>query len=388
MPAEGFFAENGPTDTVIFLKRGKPCLKLHKWHRRVILIIVSCVVVLTASLIGGFSAYYSAQLKPVDTSNEHAVTVTVDPGNSLQTIGRQLEKKGLVRKAWAFQFYARWNHLNHYRAGTYLFNRTMSAKTIMDSLAKGEHRQQILLIDVREGMWISEIADRMAKISGMTKNDILVRLSNHRYVEKHYMSRYPFLTKEILAKGIKYPLEGYLSPGLYRFNKGKKPIGLDEMIDPMLRRTDQMMKRYEAEIDDNSLGSVHKVLTMASLVEQEAPGREDREKIAGVFYNRLNKKMRLQTDPSVAYGLQRRVRDYTKKDLKNDTPFNTYTRKGLTVGPIGSPAPDAVRAVLRPIRTDNLYFYARPNGKVYYSKTYDQHQAIVAKYRREWADRS
>lgn len=360
-------------------------LKIRKLRWRSWIIISACLLGLLLFSLWGFSGYYNSLLTPVDSRDHQPVTVTIPSGASVKEIGHILEKKGLIRKAWAFEFYVKWNHFNDYRSGTYTFNKAMSAAQLMHDLKNGEHQGLIYLVDVRQGMWVSEIADQIARIPGFDKQDILSRLSNPAYIQNHYMNRYPFLTKAIFTKGVKYPLEGYLSPGAYRFKKGKNALTLDQVIDKMLDQTDETLKRYKAQIDANPLGSVHSILTMASLIEQEAPKSEDRRKIAGVFYNRLKKNMKLQTDPSVAYGQQRRIRDYTQKDLRTDTPYNTYTRTGLTVGPIGSPAVDAIRAVLVPERTDKLFFYARPNGKIYYTKTYAEHQALVEKYRHEWA---
>lgn len=343
---------------------------------------------LTAFAAWGFVSYYESLLGPVNSRSSQTVTVTVPSGASVSDVGRLLEHKGLVKKAWAFEFYVRWNHLNNYRSGTYTLNRRMTVGKIMTVLRKGQRSELILLIDVRQGMWISEVANQMSRISGISKKQLLSDLRSRSYVQKHYMSAYPFLTREILAKGIDYPLEGYLAPGLYRYNAGKKRPTLDQIIRPMLDQTGRELSKNAAAIKKSPLGSVHRILTMASLVEQEAPNAADRKKISGVFNNRMKLAMKLQTDPSVAYGLQRRITSYTQHDLTTDTPYNTYTRNGLTAGPIGSPAPDALDAVLHPVKSDNLFFYARPNGKVYYSKTYAEHQKIIQKYGHEWASKS
>lgn len=359
-----------------------------KKHWRLFAIITILLIGIIAGSAWGFNRYYASLLTPVDKGSHRTITVTVPPGASVRDISHILEKKGLVRKAWAFEFYARWNHLNTYRSGTYVFNRTMSVGMLINDLKKGAHHELILVVDVRQGMWVSEIAQQMAEVSKLDEKDILQKLSNHAYIKAHYMKKYPFLTNEIFTRGIKYPLEGYLAPGIYRFKADKKnPLTIDRMVDQMLDQTKETIANDSSEIAASSLGSVHKILTLASLIEQEAPDSRNRQKIAGVFFNRLKLNMRLQTDPSVAYGLQRRIRDYTQKDLRTDTPYNTYTRSGLTVGPIGAPAQNAIQAVLNPVKSNNLFFYARPNGKVYYSKTYTEHQKIVAKYRHEWAEK-
>jgi conserved hypothetical protein, YceG family len=350
-------------------------------------VIAVCLMVLMALSAWGFTKYYESLLGPVNAKSSQTITVKIPSGASLSDIGRLLEKNGLVKKAWAFNFYARWNHLNQYRSGTYHLNRKMSVGKIMALLENGEHQQLVLLIDVRQGMWVSEVADQMSRVSGINRQQILSDLSSRTYIRTHYMSRYSFLTNEILTKGIDYPLEGYLAPGAYRFDKGKK-LTLDQMVDPMLIQTGKELKQNAAAIKNNQLGSAHKVLTMASLVEAEAPDLKNREKIAGVFYNRLKINMRLQSDTTVIYGRQKRDLNYTIKDIHHDTVYNTYTRSGLPAGPIGSPALDAINAVLHSVKSSNLFFYARPNGKVYYSKTYAEHQKIIQKYSHEWASKS
>lgn len=357
-----------------------------RWH--LALFAAGCLIVLTAFTAWGFVAYYESLLSPVNARSSQAVTVKIPSGASVSDIGRLLEQKGLVKKAWAFEFYVRWNHLNNYRSGTYTLNRSMTVGKIMTLLKKGQHSELVLLIDVRQGMWVSEIANQMSQVSGISKKQLLSNLKSRSYVQTHYMSAYPFLTREILTKGIDYPLEGYLAPGLYRYNAGKKRPTLDQMIRPMLDQTGKELHQYAAKIKTNNLGTVNKILAMASLVEAEAPDLQNREKIAGVFYNRLRINMKLQSDTTVIYGRQKRNRDYTMKDIEHDTVYNTYTRTGLPAGPIGSPAVDAINAVLNPVKSNNLFFYARPNGKVYYSKTYAEHQKIIQKYGHEWASKS
>jgi len=123
---------------------------------------------------------------------------------------------------------------------------------------------------------------------------------------------------------------------------------------------------------------------MASLVEGEAETENDRRKIAGVFYNRLKKNMMLQTDPTISYAEQRHIVSYTQNDLKVSSPYNTYKVAGLPIGPVNNPSEVSILAVLNPIQSKNLYFYARPNGEVMYAQTLDEHNANVRKYRSEW----
>lgn len=361
-------------------------MKKRRRSPRNLLIVFGTLTMIAVVSLWGLFRYYEHMLTPVDPDNRQEITVTIPDGATISEVGKILEDRGVIRKAWVFEIYARRNQLNRYQSGTFAFNRSMSAATIMNDLKTGKNKKIVQVVDVRQGMWISEVIPQMAKVSGRSEQEIADQLKDPDYVRSHYMDRYPFLTDEIFTEGVEYPLEGYLAPGVYRFEKGK--VSIDQMVGEMLEKTKATVDRYQSKISSGPLKSVHRVLTMASLIEQEAPGEKDRRRIAGVFYNRLDKNMKLQSDPTVAYGQQRRTRQYTKKDLETDTPYNTYTRKGLTVGPIGSPGADAIDAALRPIRSDDLYFYARPNGTIYYSKTYAQHQEVVDKYRHEWASQS
>ncbi|WP_205005804.1 endolytic transglycosylase MltG [Sporolactobacillus spathodeae] len=363
---------------------------MKKFRWRLAALIAAALIILAAISAWSFAKFYGHELDPVKPSSHQPVTVEIKNGSTISDIAHLLEEKQLIRSAWAFEFYARWNHVNTYRSGTYTFDRSLSVGKIINDLKTGAHRSITLVIDVRQGMWVAEIAPKIAEVTGSSKQQVLQQMADRNYVQKHFMNKYPFLTKVILNKGVRYPLEGYLAPGTYSYTKGKGHLTLQQVIDPMLEQTGKTLHVFSSKIAGNSLGSVHRILTMASMVEQEAPGTQDRRKIAGVLYNRLKKKMRLQTDPSVAYGEQKQVEAYShhdfRKDYKKSNPYNTYTHDGLPVGPIGSPAVDAIQAVLNPIHSQALFFYARPNGKIYYSATYAEHQKIVQKYQNEWSN--
>lgn len=369
--------------------KGASHLKKINRRWRLTALVIAALIVLAALGAWGFTNYYFSQLQPVQSSNHRPVTVTIQNGATIGAIGQQLEKKNLIRSAWAFKFYARWNHVNNYRSGTYTFDRSQSVGQLLDDLSHGKHRSVAVVIDVRQGMWVADLAPKIAEVTGISKQKVLQQLASRTYINAHFIGRYSFLKPVILTKGIRYPLEGYLAPGTYTYRKGKKPLTLEEVIDPMLEQTGENLQPLAKQIASNSLGSVHRILTMASMIEQEAPATKDRRLIAGVLYNRLKKGMRLQTDPSVAYGEQKQVEAYSHHDFRKDymkaNPYNTYKVSGLPVGPIGSPALDAIKAVLNPIQTKALFFYARPNGKIYYSDTYAAHQKIVQKYQGEWS---
>ncbi len=231
---------------------------------------------------------------------------------------------------------------------------------------------------------MKDIAARIASKTKLKEKDVLKKLSDRAYVQKHYLKKYPFL-KTVLSdkyKKVDYPLEGYLFPATYSFTV-KNP-SLDQIIDAMLDKTQSVLNQNKGLIAKSSLKNVHQILTMASLVEGEAQTSNDRAIIAGVFFNRLQKGMPLQTDPTIGYAEQKHLHSYTDKELQVNSPYNTYKNKGLPIGPINNPSLISLEAVLSPTKTDYLYFYARPNGQILYAKTLKQHNANVQKYSSEW----
>ena len=351
--------------------------------RRIVFIALSILIVL---IIGGASFtyfYINHALKPVNSNSHEKIVVTIPSGTSNEGIGKILEEKGVIRNATVFHYYCKYKNENNFMAGVYQLSPSMSIDELINKIQSGKTYAKVeLKLVIPEGFWVKDIAKRIAQNSDLNEKDILDKLSNPDYIKNHYMKDYPFLKNDIMDKNIKYPLEGYLFPATYEFTR-KNP-DLDTIIKKMLDKTGAVLNKYQNDIEKSKLGSVHKILTMASLVEDEAKTDADRKKIAGVFYNRLKKDMLLQTDPTIAYAEQRHIVSYTQDDLNFDSPYNTYKVLGLPVGPINNPSEMSITSVLNPIQSKDLYFYARPNGQVMFAQTLAEHNANVAKYRNEW----
>ncbi|KRM88516.1 aminodeoxychorismate lyase [Liquorilactobacillus vini DSM 20605] len=186
------------------------------------------------------------------------------------------------------------------------------------------------------------------------------------------------LSSAVNAKHVRYKLEGYLYPATYMLGKNEN---LRDLIEKMVAKTNQVLSPYYSEISKKNW-TVQKTLTLASLVEREGVTNDDRYRIAGVFENRLNKKMMIQSDISVLYALGKHKKNVTYKDLKVNSPYNLYRHYGVGPGPFNNPSLDSVKAVLYPkdLAQDYLYFIADlKTGKVYFSKTYAEHQVLVKK---------
>jgi UPF0755 protein len=192
------------------------------------------------------------------------------------------------------------------------------------------------------------------------------------------MAKYPdLLTTEILNPNIKYPLEGYLFPATYPFYKQNPTI--EEMVVTMLDQTRKVISPYLAESSDEKI-TAHQLLTMSSLIEEEATEKADRKKISSVFYNRIEQGMPLQTDPTVLYAQGKHKERVLYEDLEVDSPYNTYKHKGLPPGPIANAGKDSLDAAVNPADTKHLYFLATAEGEVIFTNTLDEHNAAKAEH--------
>lgn len=209
-------------------------------------------------------------------------------------------------------------------------------------------------------------------------------MDDHDYV-KSLIEKYDMLTDEILNEHIRHPLEGYLYPSRYDFTE--ENMSLDAAIKAMLDRTQKMIDDKQALIRANEgKYTIHQLLTIGAIVEREALEQEDRFMISGVLHNRLNKDMKLQVDPTVAYAKGEHLYMTSLKDLEVDSPYNTYKNKGLPPGPIANMREESFMAAADPTQTDYLFFYARYNGEIIYNVDLEAHEAARNKYRSEWEE--
>lgn len=351
--------------------------------RKIVLISVVALVII---IVGGITScfyYIHHSLAPINTSSDQKIVLEIPSGTSIEEIGDLLKSKELIHSSLVFRYYAKYKNQTNFQAGIYQLSPSMSVEDIIQKLEKGDVDTAFNMV-IPEGFTVSQIIERVAKQTGVSAQVIHDKLTNRNYIKTHYMKKYPFLADVILNTKIKSPLEGYLFPATYAYDE-KKP-NLDTIIDKMLDRTQTVLEKYQTQIQANPLGSVHRILTLASIVEREGRQSVDRQKIAGVFYNRLDKGMPLQSDVTVLYALGISKQTVTYKDTRVNSPYNTYYQKGLPIGPINNPSEASIYAVLHPIHSSELYFYARPNGEILYTKTLVEHDKVVNKYKHEWDD--
>jgi UPF0755 protein len=304
-------------------------------------------------LAAGFFSFFL----PADLGGQKApVLVTVERGLSSGKIGRRLEEKGLIRSRWAFRLAALAKGKTSFlKAGTYQLSASETLWELIDHLSKGDVAE--IELTIPEGLTAREIADRAAPVLACTPEAFLAAVHD-----------------SATADSLRIPtrsLEGYLFPDTYRVIPGTPPRDFVRRL--VARMTELYETRFAARADSMKL-SRHQALTLASMVEAEARMDQERPRIAAVFLNRLKTGMRLQSDPTVAYVLGRRVDRIYQKDLLVNSPYNTYLVAGLPPGPICSPGESSIRAALYPTPgSRDYYFVATGDGGHLFSQTNEQH---------------
>lgn len=342
-----------------------------KLVRKIVMIISASLLLLALLVFGGGFLYVNSALKPVDPDSKQKIIVEIPIGSGVSTISQILEDSGVIKNARVFKYYVKFNNETGFMAGEYEMQPSMTIKQIVDSLKTGKVMQKVVFkITVPEGKNLEEIATIIAEKTKRNQEDVIKQLNDPTFIEA-LIAKYPdVLSEEMLKPTIKYPLEGYLFPATYPFYTENPSI--EEIVTVMLDKTKTVVDDYRGQMEEKQM-TVHELLTMSSLIEEEATKKVDRNKIASVFYNRIDAGMPLQTDPTVLYALGEHKDRVYYKDLEVDSPYNTYKHTGLTPGPIANAGTSSIEAALSPAETDYLYFLATPEGDVLFSKTNDEH---------------
>ncbi|WP_419721586.1 endolytic transglycosylase MltG [Peribacillus frigoritolerans] len=349
-----------------------------KLVRKIIMITIASLILLIG-IVGlvGF-LYINSAMKPVDPDDDTIKKVKIPIGSSVNGISTLLEEQGIIKDARVFKYYIKFRNESGFQAGEYKLSPSMPIEDIVTSIKTGKlMKEAAMKITIPEGKQLIQIADIIAGKTGEDPKKVFKELNDKKFVNSMQEQFPQLLTSEIENEKVLYPLEGYLFPATYDFYE-EKPT-LESIVIEMLKKTEETLQAYEGQMDKNDY-SVHEMLTFASLVEEEATAQVDRGKIASVFYNRIEEDMPLQTDPTVLYAKGSHKSRVYYKDLEVKSPYNTYKNKGLPPGPIANAGTTSIDAVLKPEKTDYLYFLATPEGEVLYSKTLDDHNNKKAEH--------
>ena len=350
--------------------------------RKIVFIILLLLTITVAAVITGGYFYIKNILEPVQPDSNENMAVTIPIGSSTSSIGNTLEEEGIIKDGTAFRYYVKYKNESGFQAGDYELSPSMTMDEIISIMKSGKvMKDAVAKISVPEGIWLEDIAARIAKELDLEQEDVMNQLDDEEYVQA-LINEYWFLTDDVLQDDIRHPLEGYLFPATYDF---VEEPSVEKVVKEMLDKTDRVLTAYRSEIEDRDY-SIHEMMTLASIIEEEASAEADRTKISKVFYNRLEEDMILQTDPTVVYARGKQSGEITQKDLDRESPYNTYTVKGLPVGPIANPGESSIVSAIEPAETEALYFYARPSGETLFSKTNAEHNKKVAKYKNEWEE--
>lgn len=339
-------------------------------------IILVLLLIIIAIVIGAF-CWYKTGIKPVQSESETVIVEIID-GSGVSKIASQLEEQGLINNAKAFKIYYKINNKKAILAGKYELDKKMTVEEIITQLEKGNVVDETVTITFPEGKNMRWITETIAKNTSNSEEEIYELIADEEYQDL-LIEKYWFIDEDIKDKDIYYPLEGYLYPDTYIFEN--KDVDTKVIFEKMLDKMDSVLTPYKNEIKKSDY-SMHEILSLASVVELEAKNEEDRAGVAAVFINRLNKNMALQSDVTTYYALKIDMseRDLTASELAKKNPYNTRsaTMNGkIPVGPICMPSGSSIEAVIEHEDTENLFFVADKNGKVYFSKTNSEHEKKI-----------
>ena len=370
----------------------KPTKKKKKF--RFVRFLVTLLILLALLGVGGFYGYRYAEsaLQPIDPASKQYVKVQIPEGANSQEIGSILEKSGLIKHGLLFTAYVKYKNYSDLKSGYYNLQKSMSTEDLIKALQKGgtPEPQEVVYanLTIPEGFTLEQIAQTVAQLQGefkepLTAEAFMAKVQDENFIAQE-VAKYPKLLESLPAKdsGVRYRLEGYLFPATYTI---KESTTIESLIDEMLATMDKNLSPHYATIKEKNL-TVNELLTIASLVEKEGAKTEDRKLIAGVFYNRLNLGIPLQSNIAILYaegklGQKISLADDVAIDTAIDSPYNVYTNIGLMPGPVDSPSLDAIESSINQTKSDNLFFVANvQDGKVYFAATKEEHDKNVEEH--------
>lgn len=321
-------------------------------------------ILIVAFLVGLGSLRAIAFLIQTPSEAKSRRVIQIGKGSSYESVVHVLDESGLVTSRPFFLLLGKLTRAERkIKPGEYALHTAMRPKEILDVLIQGkgiEHR-----VSFPEGYTTRQIAQVLAE------KDLVDPLVFLRAVEDSSIAK---------SFGVEGPgLEGYLFPDTYYISKQTVP---EEIIERMVREFQTLWEEEIASLAKRLGMSQREVVTLASMIEKETGNASERKLVAAVFHNRLKKRMRLQSDPTVIYPIRDFDGNITRKDLRSPTPYNTYLHYGLPPGPISNPGKASLLAAVRPAEVDYLYFVSKNDGSHYFSRTLKEHSRAVNRYQK------
>lgn len=332
----------------------------------VILIVVCCSV-------------YKYNISPVSESDE-LKKIEIEKNDTFLTISSKLHDEHLIRSEFFYKLYIKLMNASKIEAGSYYLSENMGVDKIVKTLSNSDNASSDYIeITFVEGKNMKTVAKTIADNTNNSEEDVFAVLKNTEYIDS-LINKYWFLTDEIKDEHIFYPLEGYLFPDTYQFSG--KDVSVEKIFETLLDEFGKKIEPYKTQIEQKGI-SIHKFLTLASIVELEGVNKDDRGSVAGVFYNRLASGWSLGSDVTTYYAIQVDMgeRDLYKNELNECNYYNTRSTcsaGNLPIGPICNPGIESIQASINPTSHDYYYFVADKNKKTYFTKTSSEHEKTIA----------
>jgi len=321
-------------------------------------------LILCAIAVKGYYSYaeYQAFLKAPLLIEAEGIEFTIKPGATIRQVASDLSNKGVMQEPTFLVVRARMRKLaQSIKAGEYSIPSGTLPDQLLDQFVKGKVKQYSLTL-----------------IEGWTFKEVMAAINQHEQIRHTLIDKTPEQIMQALGKDSEHP-EGRFFPETYRFPRKTSDV---EFLQRAYRHMEQFLDNaWNERAKDLPLKTPYEGLILASIIEKETAQQNEYPLIAGVFSRRLIQGMRLQTDPTIIYGLGDDFNgNLQRKHLRQDNPYNTYTRAGLPPTPIAMPGADAIRAALNPAAGKTLYFVAKGDGSHYFSKTLQEHNEAVIRY--------
>jgi len=322
------------------------------------------IIIATATVATLVVTHIYAFLYTPPSTEKIIKTVFIPQGASFNLIARELEKEDVITDAGKFSLLAQFKDaITRIKAGEYEFTTSMPPTEVLEMMLSGQVKDYT--ITVPEGYSIEEVAMVLDNADIVKMSEFIVKAKDKVFAA---------------SLGIDgNTVEGYLFPDTYKLTKGMTP---EEIIKRMVQRFNKV---FSEVISTKSYGlnmSKRQIVTLASIIEKETGDRSESHIISAVFHNRIKKQMRLESDPTVIYGIKNFDGNLTKKHLLTHTPYNTYKVYGLPPGPIANPGRASLEAAVAPSPDPYLFFVSRNDGTHYFSRSLKEHNKAVRVYQK------
>lgn len=331
---------------------------------RILILVIACLIFLGA--VGSiWIGEFVFSPHSLNSTTSHKKILSITRGSSRSKITQLLLDEGIISNSQKFIFLGillqKWKNV---KAGDYEFSSSQTPLEVFNTLTSG--LSVSYQVTFPEGSNIFQIADILGETFPDKKNEFLSLVQSKKFIASLGLDQ-PSLNS----------LEGYLHPDTYNVERS---LPTRDLIKLMWQKQNEYWSEEYSNQSKNLGFSKHQVLTLASMIEKETGAKHERKTISGVFHNRLKKKMRLQSDPTTIYGIWHRYNGNIKRsDLREMTPYNTYTINGLPIGPIACPGAEAIHAALYPEQNSYLYFVSRNDGTHIFSSSLIEHNNAVKK---------